>query len=295
MVKKLCKYCNKIEVKTSDSCRTCSIKRTYARKLEDKITKIISENEQILDARLSKTSHHNIEVDFTCASCNNETTKLYSHFLKCKKCKSCSHSKAAKKRNENKYGKNIIKIETYLQRNGINYFSIKESKDYIYSDIILLCDNCGLKYNSEFYRVQRFYNKNNKVLCKGCKKQESKYKHGCSVTFYSKNEVGKELGYFYSYDTIVEGKKCYKIGITRQNILNRVKKQVSNPENIVYIKLPNLECAKLEKKLKLKYKEYNSLLKEKIDGYTEFFDVDIINIENLKVQRLSPEGEYNAS
>jgi len=293
--KKLCKHCNEIEVKKFDICKTCSIKQTYARKRKNKIAKIISENEQITDARLSKTSNHNIEVDFTCGSCGNKTTKLYSYFLKNKECKSCSYSKASKKRNEKKYGKNIDKMETYLHENNIEYFSIEEKKDHIYSDIEVLCNNCGTKYKSEFYRIQRFYDRNAEILCKECKKQESKYKHGCSVTFYSKNKIGEELGYFYSYDTIVEGKKCYKIGITRQDVLGRVKDQVNNPRNIVYIKMTNLECAKLERELKIKYKKYNSLLKEKFDGYTEFFDVDIINKENLKVQRLSPKGEYNAS
>lgn len=59
--------------------------------------------------------------------------------------------------------------------------------------------------------------------------------------------------------------------------------------------MTNLECALLEKTLKNKYRDNNSFLTEKFDGYTEFFDVDIVKKENLKVQRLSPEGEYNAS
>lgn len=235
-MQRFCKKCKKIEVKKSNFCRKCSIQNTYAKKIEKKISNIITNNDKIINARLSKTSHHNIEVDFKCSICDRKTTKLYNYFLKKDICRKCSASQAAKKRHEEKYGKNIDKIKKYLETNNIVYSNIELKKDFIYSEISVKCDNCNKNYKSEFYRIQRFYDANNKVLCKECKKQESNYKHGCSVSFYTKNIIGNDEGYFYSYSSIIEGKKCYKIGITRNDIIKRVKSQCKEPKDIVYIK-----------------------------------------------------------
>jgi hypothetical protein len=295
-----CKICNIISTKTvhnkmNSECRNCNMKKSYKDNRDYKILNY--------PGVLSYYANDNniVVVKFICETCNCEKEKLFPNFIKNKYCTNCIMTESSLKREKEKgckflrFENNILSINSELDKTQ----QITLTNEY--DDINLKCSQCSTFETDKLWRISRFIRTQTNYTCVNCSKDNKlKFSTYNSVKFYKKYpDLGNENGYLYTYKIIVDGIISHKIGITRNNILDRIAKvsRLYQISDLKYIQTTNLECSELEKHYKNKYKEFKILPTVKFEGYTECFTIDIFTLENIEAQRLeikSRTSEANA-
>lgn len=286
-----CKKCgskyNKLINNLVTSCRTCSNNERYIEIEKNKLEKLKESFPEILSW---KKHGQDYNIAFICNTCNKDSLKTFSKYEKIPICTSCSTSISSKKR-EKKRGDKHKRLTDKLNLLNEDFY-IKEYKNSN-DNIIIKCKSCGNIQHDKVYRVLTFERQNKNYLCRNCsldnKLRLSAYN---MVKFYENSDLGNNIGYLYMYEVVMNDKKFFKLGITRNSILSRIRKisKIYEIKNIVFIADTNLNVAKLERSLKKKYQNYKIKPDKKFEGYTECFTIPILFEEKMEVQRLSHDG-----
>lgn len=295
--------CNKCKIKSSKTinnrlnseCRNCNMKKAVKDKQANKILNFPG----VISYYINKSG--NPIVSFICKKCNEKKEKVFTNFVNNNCCTNCATSASATKRENEKGCKKLRFYDNILCINSKLHENQEIELHDEYDDIILKCSQCETFNSDKLWRIGRFIRKKNDYICISCAKSNKlKFSTYNSVKFYNTYpELGNSIGYLYTLKIIINNNICYKIGITRNSVTDRICKisKMFETSDLKYVELSNLECAELEKHYKNKYKEFKILPTVKFDGYTECFTVDIFTFENIKAQRLeikSRTSEANA-
>lgn len=283
-----CKLCGTICKKLlrrnlSGGCRNCRMIEVKRKNKENKFIKL--KEDLIKKHSIINISYEN--VIFHCSICKKESSKTLKGFTKNPICSSCSCKVATADRHKN----NIDRVKSVLDSFHEKYVL----KEYInsYSKISIACNSCKKIEHTKLYRVNVLHRQNENFICRSCvqdrKKKTSAYN---MVKFYENDERGSDQGYLYMYTILYNENEIYKIGITRNEVLDRVKptNRLFDIKDIYFYEGTNLEVSKLEQTLKKKYKKCKPTITAKFDGWTECFNKPILLEEKMKVQRLSLDG-----
>lgn len=203
---------------------------------------------------------------------NNQTKSKAK--LTCKKCNhtfNTSKNKSIKCANCERYDKNI-KIFDELKRNNIKILDNVSAYDFIYKKKYNLLCSCGYTTFNSVSRIIKTLN------CKKCRTYNNKN----PITAYTNK---KTILYYVKFDNY------YKIGITLYD-----RKNISPEEQIIWRfkrfkdKIPNeilkfkifengIEAYNLEQYILNKYKKYKLNDPSVGGGWTEFFKIDIFNVD----------------
>lgn len=284
-----CLSCDSISNKNinnpNNKCRCCSNRKINSEKKERKNQKLFKKYPSILSIIEIDKQYQMIE--FTCSKCGKINTKNLWAFESSQICKHCNNSEASIKRNNSEIS-HKDRIENQI-KNISSDFTIVNFKD-VNSNIKIKCNHCNSMKNDKIHRVLKFARVKKSYKCHKCVKDDKiKMSAYNLVKFYENNEhLANKLGYLYMYKMVCNNSEMYKIGITRNTIQGRIYKikDIFKISDIVYIKDTNLNVAKLERKLKSKYKDFKIKPDIKFEGYSECFTIPILFKENMQVQRL---------